>query len=218
MIQPISILLVDDHTLMRRMLEDLLAREPDIQVVGTADNAEGAVDEAIRQRPDIVLMDIDMTGLSCFEAARTIHRQDPTICIIFLSAFFHDRYIEQALAVEAMGYLTKAEPPESVMNAIRAVAAGRSYFSPEVQSRIVVDSNGTRLTTPIRSRSATLSNRELEVLRYLANGKSKKEVAQTMHISVKTVERHCCNLMEKLDIHDRVELTRFAIREGFAQA
>ena len=82
----------------------------------------------------------------------------------------------------------------------------------------MVDSHGTRLTEPNRSRASTLSNRELEVLRYLANGMSKKEVAQTMHISVKTVERHCCNLMDKLDIHDRVELTRFAIREGFAQA
>ncbi|MCH8147782.1 MAG: response regulator transcription factor [Planctomycetes bacterium] len=216
--KPISILLVDDHTLMRRMLGDRLASEPDMQVVATADNADTAVAEAIRHRPDIVLMDIDMTGLSCFQVARTMHRQYPETCIIYLSAFFNDCYIEQALAVGAAGYLTKSEPPEAVMSAIRAVAAGGSYFSPEVQSRIVVDSHGTRLMEPNRSRASTLSNRELEVLRYLANGMSKKEVAQTMHISVKTVERHCCNLMEKLDIHDRVELTRFAIREGFAQA
>lgn len=218
MTKPISILLVDDHTLVRELLEDRLAGEPGMRVVGTVDNADAAVAEAIRHKPDIVLMDIDMPGLSCFEAARSLQRHCPETCIIFLSAFFQDCYIEQALAVEAAGYLTKSEAPESVIAAIRAAAAGKSYFSPEVQSRIVVGSNDTRLMEPRRSRASTLSNRELEVLRYLARGMSKKEIAKTIHVSVKTVERHCCNLMDRLDIHDRVALSRFAIHEGLAKA
>ncbi len=200
------------------MLADRLAEEQDMQVVGTVENADAALAEAIRQEPDIILMDIDMPGLSCFHSARTIQRLCSKTCIIFLSAFFHDRYIEQALAVEAAGYLTKSEPPESVIAAIRAAAAGKSYFSPEVRARIVVDSDGTRLAQTRRSRASTLSDRELEVLRYLARGMSKKEIARTMHISAKTVSNHTTHVMDKLDIHDRVELSRFAIREGLAEA
>lgn len=218
MSDPISLLLVDDHTLMRKMLEDRIASEPGMQVVGTAADADAAVAQAIRQRPDVILMDIDMPGLICFDAARTIQSLCPETCIIFLSAFFNDRYIEQALAVEAAGYLTKTEPPESVIAAIRAAAAGKSYFSPEVQARIVVDSDGTRLAQTRRSRASTLSDRELEVLRYLARGMSKKQIAQTMHISAKTVNNHTSHLMDKVDIHDRVELSRFASREGLAEA
>lgn len=216
--KPISLLLVDDHALMRRMLADRIACEPDMLVVGTVEDADAAVAEAIRQRPDIILMDIDMPGVICFDAARTIQELCPKTRIIFLSAFFNDRYIDQALAVEAAGYLTKTEPPESVIAAIRAVAAGKSYFSPQVQSRIVVDSDGTRLAQPKQSRASTLSGRELEVLRYLARGMSKKQIAQTMYISAKTVNNHTAHVMDKLDIHDRVELSRFAIREGLAGA
>ncbi len=214
----ISILLVDDHALVRTMLEDRLADERDLQIVGTAENADIAVDKAVEHNPDVILMDIDMPGLICFDAARTIQTLSPNTHIVFLSAFFNDRYIEQALEVGAMGYLTKRDPPESVIAAVRAAAAGKSYFSAEVQSRICVDSAGTGLTHPKRSRVSTLSNRELEVLRYLARGMSKKEIAQTMHISAKTVANHTAHLMAKLDIHDRVVLSRFAVREGLAEA
>lgn len=216
--KPISLLLVDDHALVRTMLADRLANEPDVQVVGSVENASAAVTIAIKQKPDVILMDIDMPGLICFDAARMIKKIHPRTCIIFLSAFFHDRYIEQAFEVEAEGYLTKTEPPESVIAAIRAVAAGKSYFSPEVQSRIVIDTDGVRLVNTKRSRASTLSERELEVLRYLARGLAKKQIAETMHISIKTVSNHTSHIMDKLDIHDRVELSRFAIREGLAEA
>jgi len=214
----ISLLLVDDHTLLRKMLGDRLENEPDMAVVGIVGNADDAVTEAIKLKPDIIMMDIDMPGLACFDAARTIGAQCPNTRIIFLSAFFNDRYIEQALVVEAAGYLTKSEPPESVVSAVRAAASGRSYFSPQVQSRIVVGSNGTRLALKKRSRVSTLTERELEVLRYVARGMSKKQIAKTMHISAKTVNNHTTHVMAKLDIHDRVELARFAIREGLAEA
>lgn len=195
-----------------------MQNEPDIEVVGRTENADRAVPEAIRLEPDIVLMDIDMPGRICFEAARAIQDRCPQIRIIFLSAFFHDRYIEQALEVLAAGYVTKGEPPETVIEAIRAVASGRSYFSTDVQDRLVVDPKGLRLAHKKRSRASTLTPKELEVLRYIARGLSQKQIAATMHRSEKTVHNHCTQLMAKLDIHDRVELARFAIREGLAEA
>ncbi len=215
---PISVLLVDDHSMVRRLLARRLDAEPDMTVTATASNADEATAEAIRLRPDVVLMDIDMPGLSCFEAAKTISQQCPKTRIIFLSAFFHDRYIEQAIAVKAWGYLTKSEPEDSVLEAIRKVSAGIAYFSREVKARIVVDSHGVTLASRARSRVSMLTEREMEVLRYLARGMAKKDIARTVHISVNTVNRHTTSLMSKLDIHDRVELARYAIREGLAEA
>ena len=204
--------------MVRRLLGGRLGAEPDMTVAASVSNADEAIAEAIRLQPDIILMDIDMPGTSCFEAAGTIRRQLPDTRIIFLSAFFHDRYIEQAMAVQAWGYITKNEPEGSVLEAIRKVSAGVAYFSPEVKARIVVDSQGARLAYQGRSRVSILTKREMEVLRYLARGMAKKEIAHTMHISANTVNRHTTGLMAKLDIHDRVELARYAIREGLAEA
>ena len=213
----ITILVIDDHALVRGSVCDRLQHEPGLRVVAAAATAEEGIDKTIEHSPDIVLMDIDMPGLNCFDAARTIAKQRPKTKIIFLSAFFHDRYIQQALEVKARGYVTKREPPEALVAAIHEVAAGGAYFSEEVQSRIIVDARGARLAEGPQSRIATLTPRELEILRYVAHGLSKKEIASTVHLSVKTVDRHVANLMTKLEIHDRVELARFAIREGLAE-
>jgi DNA-binding NarL/FixJ family response regulator len=214
----ISILLVDDHAMVRDTLGRRLAEEPDMTVLGTAETADEAVEQVLRTRPRVVVMDIDMPGLISFEAARTIGERCSDTAIVFLSAFTHDRYIEQALSVGAAGYVAKSEPAESVVTAIRAAASGSAYYSPEVQARIVVDTAGPQLACPAQSRGATLSDREVQVLSYVARGMSHKEIARTMHLSVNTVHRHTSRLMEKLDIHDRVELARFAIREGLAEA
>ena len=149
-----KVLVVDDHALVRGSLCERLDREPAIRVVGSADNADETIDKAQACDPDVVLMDIDMPGLSCFEAARQITSTQPGVRIIFLSAFFHDRYIEQALEVKARGYLTKCEPPDAVVAAIREVANGGAFFSDEVRSRIVVDSRGARLAPQSRSRAS----------------------------------------------------------------
>lgn len=213
-----SILIVDDHAMVRNMLADCVDASTDFRVAGSAGNAESAINEAIRLRPDIVVMDIDMPGMLCFDAVRTIRARCPDTRILFLSAFFHDRYIEQALAVEASGYVTKNEPPEALLKAIRAVAAGESYYSPEILARVVVTSSGVSLPEGRHSRTSTLTERELEILRYLVRGLAKKEIAELMHISVNTVNRHSDSIMAKLDIHDRVQLACFAIREGLAEA
>ena len=215
---PISILLADDHSMVRRLLGQRLEAEDDLTVVATVENADEATSEAIRLKPNIILMDIDMPGLSCFEAAATIARHCPDSRVVFLSAFSNDLYIEQAMAVKAWGYLTKNESEDSVLTAIRKVSTGIAYFSPEVKARIVVDSAGARVGSYTRSRVSTLTEREMEVLRYLARGMTKKDIARIMHLSVHTVNRHTTSIMSKLDIHDRVELARYAIREGLAEA
>lgn len=214
----IRILLVDDHDLVRGMLAGRLEREPDMTVVGGVATADEALGLAVTAQPDVVLMDVDMPGMLCFDAAREVRRRCPVTRVVFLSAFFHDRYIAQALDVQAWGYVTKSEPEESLVRAVRKVAAGVAYFSPEVQARMVLDSHGPRLARAGCTRAATLSAREVEVLRYLARGMSKKEIGSTLHLSANTVNRHATSLMTKLDIHDRVELARYAIREGLAEA
>lgn len=214
----ITILVADDHALVRGMLRDRLSAESDMRVVACVSNADEAVDQAIAHLPDVGLLDIDMPGISSFQAARSIVIGSPNTRIIFLSAFFHDRYIEQALEMKAWGYITKNESEQVVINAVRGVASGLAYYSPEIQSRIVVDSGGSRLLHERHTRAETLTGRELEVVRYLAEGLSKKEIASRMHLSMHTVNRHSTNIMTKLRIHDRVELARFAIREGIAEA
>ena len=215
--ESIKVLLADDHTLLRRAVGRVLHESPSIAVVAEVANADDAIAAALRYQPNVVVLDIDMPGIASFDAARTITARVPNAKILFLSAFTHDRYIEAALAAGALGYLSKNEPPEKVIDAIRAVAVGQCYFSPEVQSRLVIDSDGVHLGHST-SRASLLTNREMEVLRYIARGLSKKEIAKTMHLSVKTVENHSASIMSRLDIHDRVELTRFAIREGLIEA
>jgi DNA-binding NarL/FixJ family response regulator len=215
--ESIKVLLADDHTLVRRSVARVLHESPAISVVAEVANADEAINAALRFHPHVVVLDIDMPGIASFDAARTITARVPSAKILFLSAFTHDRYIEAALAAGALGYLSKNEPPEKVIDAIRAVAVGQCYFSPEVQSRLVIDSDGVHLGES-KSRASLLTNREMEVLRYIARGLSKKEIAKTMHLSVKTVENHSASIMSRLDIHDRVELTRFAIREGLIEA
>ncbi len=213
----IRVVLADDHTLVRQSLSRLLNEHADMQVTADVGSADEAVEACLRpgSTVDVVLLDIDMPGIAAFDAARTIIARCPGAKVIFLSAFTHERYIQAALACGAMGYLCKTEPPEKVIKAIRSVAAGQSYFSPEVQSRLVVDSSGVHLE--VKPTMQNLTPRELEVLTYIAKGLSKKEIANLMHLSVKTVENHTANVMGRLDIHDRVQLTRLAIREGLIE-
>ena len=219
MTRQISVLLVDDHALVRETLANWLRAAGDINVVAEVGSADEAVAEAIRHKPDVIVTDIDMPGLQVFDAIKTIKSRCNRCRVIVLSAFWHDRYIEAALGVEAAGYITKGEPPDVVTKAVRLAAQGGTYFSPEVQARIVVDSDGVRLGEAAgATRASTLTPREMEVLRYIAKGLSKREIAEIMHLSVKTVDNHSTSLMNRLNIHDRVELTRYAIREGLAEA
>lgn len=214
----VGVLLVDDQALLRDMLNEVLQRDPRFRVLGSVSSADEALAVAGRVRPDVILIDIEMPGSNCFEVARQIARILPKTRLIFLTGFAHDRYIEQALSVGARGYLTKNVSPGMIMEAVLKVAAGAFYFSEQVRARMVIDESGPRLMDERASPIAGLSAREFEVLRHIAMGLAKKEIAGKMHISVSTVENHTAKIMKKLKIHDRVELARFAIREKLVQA
>ena len=213
----ISVLLADDHVLVREMLHERLTREG-MKIVGLASSGDQVVELAAECLPDVAVLDIDMPGISAFQAVRGVHRVSPNTRVIFLSAYVHDNYVDQALAVEASGYLTKSEPPEAIVEAIRRVHRGRSSYSRSVLDRIIVDPAGVRLANGKRSRCGLLTDREREVLGYVAMGLPQKQIAHLTGISVKTVQHHVMHLMDKLEIHDRVELARFAIREGLVEA
>jgi DNA-binding NarL/FixJ family response regulator len=213
----IRVAMIDDHTLFRKAMCETLGREEGIEVVAQADRADGVVEIVHGTRPDVILMDIDMPGLTAFEAVRRVSSIFPHVRVIIVSAFHSDQYIEQALAANAHGYLTKNEEPDELVRAVRKVVSDELYFSPVIWSRLVIGPKGIRLVDGAPTVRSKLTIREVEVLRYVAEGLSKKEMARTMGLSVKTVDRHVTRLMEKLDIHDRVELARYAIREGFVQ-
>ncbi len=215
---PTRIIVVDDHPMVRDAIAERLDRESDMSIVATAESGGEATSLAAKHEPDVVLMDIDMPGVNCFDAAASIGSRCPDARVVFLSAHWHDRYIEDALRVGACGYLTKSEPTSRIIIAIREIVRGARYFSPEILDRLEVTSGGVAVRTVKQTRLARLSARELDVLRYLATGLAKKEVAKTMHLSVKTIDGHTSNIMSKLDIHDRVELARYAIREGLTTA
>lgn len=181
--------------------------------VGTGDEAEAM---ARVFQPVVAVLDIDMPGRPVFDVARTIRNQPAETRIIFLSAFVHDHYVAQALAVQASGYLTKGESAEVVVRGIQKVANGGTSFSQEVLDRIVIDESGAYLATG-QARIGLLTDREREVLAYVAKGLQQKQIATRTGISVKTVQHHITHLMDKLAIHDRVELARFAIREGLIE-
>jgi DNA-binding NarL/FixJ family response regulator len=203
--------------MFRQGLAGYLAGTPDVRVVASVATAEEAVEAAVQHRPAVVLLDIDMPGLEAFEAVRRIKACCPETRVVMLSAFFHDHYIEQALAAGASGYVTKAGSAESVLRAIRDAAVGIACFSPEVQTRIVFAENRVRLAETKVTRVSQLSAREVEVLRYAARGLANKEIATTMSLSCRTVDHHVARIMRKLDIHGRVSLARFAVREGLAE-
>ena len=213
----ITVVLADDHAMVRQSLTSYLASTPDIRVVAGVACADEALGAAIQHKPDVVLLDIDMPGMEAFDAARRIRSQCPETRLVILSAFFHDRYIAQALEAGASGYLVKAEPVENIVKAIREVASGMACFSPEVRARLVIGEGGARMGEPTTTRAAQLSARELEVLRYVVRGLSNKEIAATMHLASRTVDHHVARIMHKLDIHGRVSLSRFAVREGLAE-
>jgi DNA-binding NarL/FixJ family response regulator len=217
MTEHIRVMVVDDHALVRDVLAERLAAQPDIEVVATASDAGAAIHEAREHAPHIILMDIDMPGISSFDAARTIRQAAPDVGFVFLSAYVNDQYIDQALEIEALGYLSKEEPAEVVIDAVRRASRGATRFSKSVSDRIVLEPGGVSLAASGSSRLNLLTPREREILGYLAAGMPKKQIAKLLGISPKTVEKHCDHLMDKLDIHDRVKLARYAIREGLTQ-
>jgi DNA-binding NarL/FixJ family response regulator len=207
------VLLTDDHTLFRQGIRTLLAAEPDLEVVGEAANAFDAVSMAKQVRPDIVLMDIGMNGMSSFEATRQIRKERPETKIIFLSMYDDEDYLAECLDIGAGGYVLKDSPSDQLVTAIREVHRGGSYLSPRLLTRLVDGFRVQGRGVVRQPRFGTLTKREREILKMLAEGKSVKEIATGFDLSVKTVEAHKFNLMRKLDIHNKAQLVQYAIQK-----
>jgi len=211
------ILLVDDHMLFRQGIRTLLNAEADLEVVAEAPNGADAVERAAELRPDVVLLDIGMTGLSAFEAARQIRKQRPDTRIVFLTMYDDEDYLVAGMEVEASGYILKDSPATQLVAALRDIVRGGSYLSPRMLSQLVDDFR-TRMKSGARvPKFSTLTAREREVLKLLAEGNSVKEIAVDLNLSVKTVEAHKFNLMRKLDIHNKAQLVQYAIQKKIIQ-
>jgi DNA-binding NarL/FixJ family response regulator len=208
----IRVLLTDDHMLFRQGIRTLIAAESDLEVVGEAANASDAVSVSEQLRPDVVLMDIGMAGLSSFEATRLIRKNRPETRVIFLSMYDDEDYLSECMEMGASGYILKESPAEQLLTAIREVHRGGNYLSPRLLARLVDDfrTKGSVIRQP---RFGTLTKREREILKMLAEGKSVKEIASSFDLSVKTVEAHKFNLMRKLDIHNKAQLVQYAIQK-----
>jgi len=209
----IRTLLTDDHTLFRQGIKTLLSAETDLEVVGEAGNAADAVARAAELRPDVILMDVSMPGISSFEATRQIRSDRPETKVLFLTMYDDEDYLAECMEAGASGYVLKDSPSEHLVTAIRDVHHGGSYLSPRMLSHLVDDFRNRVKSAARMPRFSTLTRRELEILKFLAEGNSVKEIASTLDLSVKTVEAHKFNLMRKLDIHNKAQLVKYAIQK-----
>lgn len=211
-----KVLLVDDHVVVRQGLKALFADEPDIDVIGEANNGREALDRLETLQPDVVLMDISMPGLNGIEATRQIQQRHPAIKVVVLSMHANEEYVFQVLQAGAAGYVLKQSDSLEVLTAIRAAMLGGSFLSPPI-SRTVIDDYLRRTEARHHpDESARLTSREREVLQLLAEGRSNRDIAAELNISVKTVETHRANMMNKLDVASKTELVRYALRKGWA--
>ena len=211
----ITILLADDHALMREGCRMMLEFENDFEVAGEARDGRQAVELAKKLHPDVALMDIAMPLLNGLEAARQIHKAIPATKVLMLSAHSDDAYVKNATDSGAMGFLLKQTSAHDVCRAIREVQKGKTFFSPSISRRQErINPKSLSRAGVLKKKISELTSREMEVLQLIAEGKANKETASELGIGIKTVEKHREHLMEKLDIHDTAGLTRYAISAG----
>lgn len=213
----IRIALADDHTLFRHGMKTLISAEEDMEVVGEAANGADAVALVLQANPALILLDIGMAGMSSFEAMRQIRRHAAEVKIVLLTMYEDEDYLVEAMQMGASGYVLKDSPSAQLIVAIREVTGGGSYVSPRMLSHLVDGFRSQFRGGEPRSRFSALTPREREVLKFLAEGKSVKEIAFGLNLSVKTVEAHKFNLMRKLDIHNKAHLVQYAIQKKIIQ-
>lgn len=217
LMKKISVLLVDDHTVVRQGLRALLASEEDIEVVGEAENGRQAVVLARKTTPDVVVMDVAMPLLNGLEATKQILKLVPNAKVLVLTSYGDDECVQQLMQAGAVGYLIKQTAANDLLKAIREVQRGNAYFSPTIAKRLR-DQCREAFTSGQSSRKAgELTSREAEVLQLIAEGFSNKQIAAELCISIKTVEKHRQQVMNKLNIHDVAGLTRYAISKGMVE-
>ncbi len=210
----IRILLADDHNVMRRGLRLLLESQPEFEVVAEASHGAQAVEMALGTKPDVAVLDISMPHLSGTDAAQRITEALPATSIVILSMHADESYVLRALRAGAKGYLVKNSAEGDLVEAIRAVSAGKSFFSPEVSRMLVEDYVREMRVRGVTDSYELLTVREKEILHLLAEGRSNKDIAGLLNISLFTVETHRRNLQEKLNLHSVAELILYAVRKG----
>lgn len=210
----LRIFLADDHTVMREGLKSLVNAQADMEVIGEADNGRTALQKARELQPDVVIMDVSMPELNGIKVTEQLKRSCQKVKVLVLTAHDESGYLRQLLQVGASGYVLKKAAAEELINAIRAVASGGVYLDPTLAGKVVTGYVGSRRLkgTP---QGNDLSEREAEVLRLVAWGYTNKEIGSYLTISVKTVETHKANILEKLDLRSRVEMVRYALRQGW---
>ena len=210
----ISIVLADDHTIVRQGLAKLLEAEPNLRVIGEAKNGREAVRKVEELKPDIVVMDIAMPLLNGIEATRQIKKISPHTKVIILSMHAHDRYISELISLGASGYLLKDSTGGEIIKAISAADEGDTYLSPSISRRVIEDYLHLKKKSSQEDRYTKLSNREREVFQMIAEGYSTKKISEILCVSLSTVKTHRANIMEKLQIDNISQLIQFAIRLG----
>lgn len=209
--KPITILLADDHAVVRKGIQLIAQSEPDLEVVGTAKDGREAVELFQELRPDVIILDYSMPGLNGVEAAAQISKLDCTASLIMLSMHSDETYIMRAISAGVRGYVSKESAEDEIVAAIRAVSARKPYLSSAIAQRLLsssVERSGSAPRDPYDS----LTNREKEILQLVAEGKTNKEVASILNLSPHTIETHRTNLMQKLNLHSVVELVIYAVR------
>jgi DNA-binding NarL/FixJ family response regulator len=207
--ETMRVLIADDHGIVRSGLRMLLEQQPDIDVIAEASDGATARDVAIRERPDLAILDVKMPKLTGLQATREIREQAPDVSVLILSMYDDERYLFEALKAGASGYVLKAQADVDLLEAVRAVERGEPFLTPEAQRALIKDVLGQGV-----GRTDELTPREEEVVKLVAEAHTNKEIAEILHLSEKTVENHRSNAMKKLGMRDRVELVRYAIRRG----
>lgn len=210
----VRIMIADDHPLVRSGLRGLLERDGEFQVIAEAADGYEAIDLAVLHKPDVILLDVGMPRLSGPDAAQSISQKLPAVRIVMLSMHSDEAYVLRALKAGARGYLLKASPEEDVIAAIRAVASGNAYFSPSITKLLVEEYVVEARRRGVEDSYDLLSTREKEILHLLASGKTNREIAELLFISVATVETHRNNIFQKLHLHNLAELILYAVRKG----
>jgi len=214
MIDKKRILIVEDHTLLRAGLKALLSQDPDIEIVGEAENGRDAVRLVGTLAPDLVLTDLSMAGMNGIESIVDIKRRYPDVRVLVLTIHKTDEYIFAALRAGANGYILKDASHDELRIAIRSVLNGKTYLSPDISAKVINGYLDTDKSSGPHSTWDTLTHREREVLKLVAEGNTNKFIADYFCLSVKTIEKHRSNLMKKLDLHNASMMTAYAIERG----
>jgi DNA-binding NarL/FixJ family response regulator len=211
-LETLRVLIADDHGIVRSGLRMLLERQEGIEVIAEASDGAAARDLAIRERPDLAILDVKMPKLTGLQATREIRIHAPEVSVLILSMYDDERYLFEALKAGASGYVLKAQADVDLIEAVRAVERGEPFLTPEAQRALIKDVLGEGT-----GRTSELTPREEEVVKLVAEAHTNKEIAEVLHLSEKTVENHRSNAMRKLGMRDRVELVRYAIRRGLIE-